>query len=120
MTILATGAARFIGAAVSRALLARGEQVVGVDNLNDYNEVSLKQSRLDTLTCNSRADISDRDAILRLADEFGGITDLIHLAAQAGVRYSLVNPYAYVTANVMGQVVMLEMAQQLPKLQHFV
>jgi UDP-glucuronate 4-epimerase len=123
MTILVTGAAGFIGAAVSHALLARGETVIGVDNLNDYYEVALKQARLETLTADRcftfhQCDISDRERILALSD--GAITGIVHLAAQAGVRYSLTDPYAYVTSNVMGQVVMLELARALPALKHFV
>jgi UDP-glucuronate 4-epimerase len=124
-SVLVTGAAGFIGAAVSLALLARGSHVIGVDNLNDYYDVQLKQARLDQLQARSnfdfhRLDVSDRDAMLRLGAGFPGITHIVHLAAQAGVRYSLVNPYAYVTANVMGQVVMQEMARALPALRHFV
>jgi UDP-glucuronate 4-epimerase len=97
--ILVTGAAGFIGAAVSQALLSAGEHVIGVDNLNDYYDVSLKQARLGRLTSQSRfdfhqLDISDRDRMLKLATDFPGITHIVHLAAQAGVRYSLINPYA--------------------------
>ena len=122
---LVTGAAGFIGAAVAEALLDRGDHVVGVDNLNDYYDVGLKQARLDRLTSRPhfdfhQIDISDRDRMLKLAADFPGITHIAHLAAQAGVRYSLVNPYAYVTTNVMGQVVMQEMARALPALKHFV
>jgi UDP-glucuronate 4-epimerase len=125
MTVLVTGAAGFIGSSVCKVLLARGEKVVGVDNLNDYYDVSLKQARLDALTGQSgfsfrKADISDRDTILHLANEYPGITGIINLAAQAGVRHSLVDPYIYVTSNVMGQVVMLELARKLPLLRHFV
>ncbi len=125
MTILVTGAAGFIGAAVCQALLARGDHVIGVDILNDYYDVSLKQARLDRLTAQAgfdfhRLDISDRDRMGKLAADFPGITHIAHLAAQPGVRYSLENPYAYVTANVMGQVVMLELARALPGLRHFV
>jgi UDP-glucuronate 4-epimerase len=123
--ILVTGAAGFIGAAVSEALLARGETVLGVDNLNDYYDVALKDARLVRLADKPdfsfrKLDIADRDAMLALALEFPAIDRIVHLAAQAGVRYSLVNPYAYVQSNVMGQVVMLELARALPALKHFV
>jgi UDP-glucuronate 4-epimerase len=123
--ILVTGAAGFIGAAVSEALLARGDAVIGIDNLNDYYDVALKQARLARLTQSKafdfhQIDISDQNRMLKLAADFPGITGVVHLAAQAGVRYSLVNPYAYVTSNVMGQVVTLEMARALPNLKHLV
>jgi UDP-glucuronate 4-epimerase len=123
--ILVTGAAGFIGAAVCDALLARGAHVVGVDNLNDYYDVGLKQARLDRLTARPHfdfhhIDISDRDRMLKLAADFPHMTHIVHLAAQAGVRYSLINPYAYITANVMGQLVMEELARALPALKHFV
>jgi UDP-glucuronate 4-epimerase len=123
--ILVTGAAGFIGATVSKALLARGDHVIGVDNLSDYYDVSLKQARLARLTAQPhfdfhQIDISDCDRMPKLAADFPGITGIVHLAAQPGVRYSLENPYAYVTANVMGQVVMLELARALPGLKHFV
>jgi UDP-glucuronate 4-epimerase len=123
--ILVTGAAGFIGAAVSEALLARGETVLGVDNLNDYYDVALKEARRARLADKPgfafrRLDISHRDAMLALAQEFPAMDRIVHLAAQAGVRYSLVNPYAYVQSNVMGQVVMLELARALPALKHFV
>ena len=128
--ILLTGAAGFIGAAVSHALLARGDHVIGVDNLSDYYDVSLKQARLAGLTALPhfdfhQIDISDRYRMLKLAADFPGIAGIVHLAAQPGVRYSLENPYAYITANVTGQVVMLEMARalqcsKLTGLKHFV
>jgi UDP-glucuronate 4-epimerase len=122
-TILVTGAAGFIGAAVARALLARGDAVIGIDNLNDYYDVRLKEARLATLAPNEafgfrKIDIADKDAVLALKSE--NITRIVHLAAQAGVRYSLENPYAYVTSNVMGHVTMLELARALPGLKHFV
>lgn len=125
MTVLVTGAAGFIGAAVSNALLARGDRVIGVDNLNDYYATSLKEARLARLASQPgfsfhKIDISDRDAMLKLAADNSGITGIVHLAAQAGVRYSLVDPYAYVTSNVMGQVVILEMARMLKSLRHLV
>ena len=125
MTILITGAAGFIGSAVAEALLARGEAVLGIDNLNDYYDVGLKEARLEALQAHEgfifrKLDTSDRDAMLALAGEFPGITGIIHMAAQAGVRHSLIDPYVYVTSNVMGQVVMLELARKLKALKHFV
>lgn len=125
MTILVTGAAGFIGSSVAKALLARGQKVLGIDNLNDYYDVGLKEARLAALKgldgfSFRKLDISSREAVLALADEFPGITGIINLAAQAGVRHSLVDPYIYVTSNVMGQVVMLELARKLPALKHFV
>jgi UDP-glucuronate 4-epimerase len=123
--ILVTGAAGFVGAAVSNALLARGDHVIGVDNLSDYYDVSLKRARLGGLTAKQhfdfhQIDISDRDRMMKLGTDFPGLDGIVHLAAQPGVRYSLENPYVYITANVMGQVVMLELARALPDLKHFV
>ncbi len=123
--ILVTGAAGFIGSQVAKALLARGEAVLGIDNINDYYDVALKQARLASLQADKaftfrKLDISVSDAMLALAKEFPGITGIVHLAAQPGVRYSLINPYAYVQANVMGHLVMLELARALPALKHFV
>jgi UDP-glucuronate 4-epimerase len=123
MRVLVTGAAGFIGFHVAKALLARGDEVIGVDNLNDYYDVDLKQARLDQLTSHKdftfhKLNIGNREAMLLLATS--GSTHVVHLAAQAGVRYSLENPYAYVESNLMGQVVMLELARSLPKLEHFV
>jgi UDP-glucuronate 4-epimerase len=122
MTVLVTGAAGFIGYHVARALLDRGETVIGVDRVDDYYDVRLKQARLARLDGAGfsfvHADIADRAAMLALADP--GITRVVHLAAQAGVRFSMVDPYAYVMSNVMGQVVMLELARMLPGLAHFV
>ena len=125
MTVLVTGAAGFIGAHMCQALLARGEVVLGIDNLSAYYDVRLKRARLEALCAGNRftfaeASIADRAAMLALADRHPGIAGVIHLAAQAGVRYSLVDPYAYVTANVMGHLMMLEMARRLPALRHFV
>jgi len=125
MSVLVTGAAGFIGYHVATALLARGERVIGIDNLNDYYEVSLKEARLARLSPHvnfrfEKLDISDRDAILALGERHGEIDRIVHLAAQAGVRHSLVDPYAYIQSNVMGHVVMLEMARRLKTLRHFV
>ena len=122
VTVLVTGAAGFIGFHVARALLARGERVVGVDRVDDYYDVALKEARLAQLEGPDfrfvRADLADREAMLGLASP--EMTRVVHLAAQAGVRFSMVDPYAYVTSNVMGQVVMLELARMLPRLEHFV
>jgi UDP-glucuronate 4-epimerase len=123
--ILVTGAAGFIGSQVTKALLARGDAVLGVDSINDYYDVALKQARLSELEGNKafqfrKLDISDRDTMLALAKEFPALSGIVHLAAQPGVRYSLINPYAYIQANVMGHLVMLEMARALPALRHFV
>ncbi len=112
MKILVTGAAGFIGAATCQRLLARGDHVVGLDNLNDYYAVSLKEARLATLTGQPgfqfvRTDLADRAAIDRL---FAGekFDKVIHLGAQAGVRYSIENPHAYVDSNLVGFVNILE------------
>lgn len=125
MHVLLTGAAGFIGFHVTQALLARGDTVVGVDNLNAYYEVSLKEARLKQLQAQKgflfeRLDISDREAMLALGAKHPGVTHVVHLAAQAGVRHSLTDPYTYVMSNVMGQVVLLELARKFSKLQHFV
>jgi UDP-glucuronate 4-epimerase len=112
MKILVTGAAGFIGMHVCERLLARGDEVIGVDNLNDYYDVALKEARLARLTANprfklSRLDIADRDGIAAL---FAAERPqrVVNLAAQAGVRYSLQNPHAYVDSNVVGFVNILE------------
>ena len=125
MTVLLTGAAGFIGYHVAEALLARGEQVIGVDDLNAYYDVRLKQARLDRLAARQgftfrRADVAERDSIHGIAHENSAIDAIVHLAAQAGVRHSLVDPYAYVQANVMGHLVILEAARVLPRLRHLV
>lgn len=126
MTVLVTGAAGFIGSHVAERLLSRGETVVGVDNFNAYYTPALKEARVARLRqahpafSVRRLDVADKDAILRLADEIPDITGIVHLAAQAGVRHSLIDPYTYVTTNVMGQVVMMELARRLPRLAHFV
>ena len=126
MTILVTGAAGFIGFHVSKALLARGERVLGADNLNDYYDVRLKEARLAVLQAHESfdfvcADIADRAAMTAAIDGVReSIAGVVHLAAQAGVRYSLVDPYAYVQANVLGQVVILELCRSLPALKHVV
>ncbi len=125
MTILVTGAAGFIGFHLSQALLDRGDKVLGVDNLNDYYDPALKEARLAQLQGRNgfafqRIELSDREAVGALAEAHPDISTVVHLAAQAGVRYSLENPYAYVDANVMSQVVLMEAARRWEKLTHFV
>jgi len=125
MKYLVTGAAGFIGFHVSRHLLERGDVVIGVDNLNEYYDPALKQARLSFLRefpsfTFYRVDIADKDEMARVAREHQNIGRVIHLAAQAGVRYSLTNPHAYSHSNLVGQVVMLEVARHLPNCEHFV
>lgn len=125
MTVLVTGVAGFIGFHVARALRARGEAVLGIDNINDYYDVRLKQARLAQLEGDSgfsfhQVNIADRQAMNDLLTSRSDITGVVHLAAQAGVRYSLVNPFAYIESNVTGQVVLLELARHWPQLKHFV
>src|SRR5690554_4631522 len=106
MKVLVTGAAGFIGMHVSEVLLARGDEVVGLDNLNDYYDPKLKEARLARLAAHAkfrfvRMDVGDRDGMERLFAE-EGFDRVVHLAAQAGVRYSLQNPHAYVDSNLVG------------------
>ena len=114
MAILVTGAAGFIGFHTSMALLARGEDVIGVDSLNDYYDVALKTARLQQLKAQpgfrfEPLDLSDREAMARLYEQ--PIDRIIHLAAQAGVRYSIDEPRAYADANLAGQTEILELAR---------
>lgn len=110
--ILVTGAAGFIGYHVARRLLERGDEVLGIDNLNAYYDVRLKSARLAQLSSQKRfafvkADIADRAAFSSALSSYS-ICSVIHLAAQAGVRYSLVNPHAYIDANITGFLNVLE------------
>ena len=112
MKVLVTGAAGFIGSSLSLRLLERGDEVVGVDNLNDYYDVSLKHSRLERIAGHKgfvdlRFDIEDGDSLSRAFSEHQP-DRVVNLAAQAGVRYSLENPQAYVSANLVGFVNVLE------------
>jgi len=112
MKYLVTGAAGFIGFHVTQRLLAAGHQVIGIDNLNDYYDVNLKTARLDLVNRYPeftfiKIDIADREGIARLFRE-QGFQRVIHLAAQAGVRYSLENPLAYADANLIGHLNILE------------
>jgi UDP-glucuronate 4-epimerase len=125
MAVIVTGAAGFIGYHVSKALLARGDEVVGIDNINAYYSVALKIARLKMLEGEQgftfyKMNIDEHAAVTALFARTPHIRSIIHLAAQAGVRYSLENPFAYIASNITGQVSILEAARHLPALQHFV
>jgi len=125
MAILVTGAAGFIGAATSRALLDRGDEVVGIDNINDYYDPALKRARLENLQRQDgnrfrfeHLDFSDAKSLRSFA-ETCRIDSIVHLGAQAGVRYSIENPGAYVQSNLVGHANMLELARDR-RSSHFV
>ncbi|MDQ3143886.1 MAG: NAD-dependent epimerase/dehydratase family protein [Pseudomonadota bacterium] len=124
MTILVTGAAGFIGFSVAKALLARGEEVVGIDSLNDYYDPALKHARVAALRSCGKAfafdqvDFGDEQALGQFESRHR-FESIVHLGAQAGVRYSLVNPLAYARSNLVGQVNMLELARAR-QVRHFV
>ena len=112
MKVLITGAAGFIGYHTAQALLTRGDEVIGVDNLNDYYDVALKQARLDLLASQDgfrfhKIDLADRNAMEQVfaAEQPDGV---VNLAAQPGVRYSLKNPHAYIDTNIVGFLHVLE------------
>ena len=112
MNFLVTGAAGFIGFHVSQRLLAAGHQVVGIDNLNDYYDVNLKHARLNLIKADPgftfiEMDLADRDAMASLFDQ-NTFQRVIHLGAQAGVRYSIENPHAYADSNLTGHLNILE------------
>jgi UDP-glucuronate 4-epimerase len=116
LRILLTGAAGFIGMHTAQKLLARGDDVIGIDSLNDYYDVSLKEARLAQIADHpnftfQKIDIADRDAMAALFAEWRP-QRVVHLAAQAGVRYSLINPHAYIDANIQGFLNILEGARQ--------
>ena len=123
-TILVTGAAGFIGFHATRYLIKSGFRVIGVDNLNDYYDPRLKKARVAELEklsnfTFSETDITDMAGLTALTQGVG-LTHILHLAAQAGVRYSLINPHAYVQANLVGHLNILELARHAPDLKHLV
>ncbi|MGB3626821.1 MAG: NAD-dependent epimerase/dehydratase family protein [Henriciella sp.] len=119
MKFLVTGAAGFIGSRIAKALLDEGHEVIGLDNLNTYYDVTLKQERLHELQRSSafkfyKLDIADHEALLALPER-DTIHRVIHLAAQAGVRYSLENPFAYAESNMTGHLSVLEFCRRAAK-----
>ncbi|MEX2454846.1 MAG: NAD-dependent epimerase/dehydratase family protein [Rhodospirillaceae bacterium] len=125
MSVLVTGAAGFIGYHTSMRLLDRGEEVVGIDNVNDYYSVALKRARLARLLERPgftlhEIDLSDRTAFAEAAKAMTGVRRVVHLAAQAGVRYSLDHPFAYVDANLVGHMSILELCRHLEGFEHLV
>jgi len=125
MPILVTGAAGFIGYHVSAALLERGEEVVGVDILNDYYDVRLKEARLERLQKQTgftfyKVDITDFEAMNKIVAAAGELQSVVHLAAQVGVRYSITNPFEYVKANLLGHMSILEICRNQPNFKHLV
>ncbi|MGB4056965.1 MAG: SDR family NAD(P)-dependent oxidoreductase [Alphaproteobacteria bacterium] len=124
-SVLVTGAAGFIGFHTATRLLQRGETVVGIDNLNDYYDVTLKEARLEQLANFKnftfvKQDIADKEGMEKLWRERGPFRRVVHLAAQAGVRYSLQNPYAYITSNCMGHLTVMEMCRHTEGFTHLV
>ncbi len=124
MTILVTGAAGFIGYHTCQQLLSQGHSVLGIDNLNSYYDVNLKKARLTQLQAQKGfefklIDIAHQEAMRCFAENYPKIDRVIHLAAQAGVRYSLINPHAYAESNVMGHLNILEACRKWP-VQHLV
>jgi len=125
MTILITGAAGFIGMHVATALLERGESVIGLDNVNDYYDPALKQARIERLKTHAgfrfiRADIASAESITGVFRSNPAIDRVVHLAAQAGVRYSLTHPEAYIQTNLVGHFNILEACRRHRGLRHLV
>ena len=122
--VLVTGAAGFVGHATAHRLLARGERVIGLDIVNDYYDPALKEARLRTFDgiegfAFHRIDVSDDKAVAALVRD-NGITRVVHLAAQAGVRYSIENPFAYQRSNLAGHLAVMEACRHAPGFEHLV
>lgn len=125
MTVLITGVAGFIGFHVARQLLDQGHSVMGIDTLNDYYDQNLKEARLLILKKHPefhfrQLDISQENTVATFFKDHSDIHYIVHLAAQAGVRYSLTHPFAYVDANMRGHLAILEGMRFLPNLKHMV
>lgn len=125
MKVIVTGCAGFIGYHATQYLLKRGDEVVGIDNLNEYYDVTLKHGRLNNFKNHPnfsfyQKDIADKEAMQAIFKEHSDATHVLHLAAQAGVRYSLIDPYAYIHANVLGHTTLLEATKNLKDAQNFV
>jgi UDP-glucuronate 4-epimerase len=123
--IMVTGAAGFIGFSTSLSLLNKGKTVVGIDNLNPYYDVNLKKDRLKQLQVFPNfhfheVDISNREAMKLIWQTHAPIHHVVHLAAQAGVRYSLIDPFPYIISNIMGFMVILELCRYQPGFEHLV
>ncbi len=125
MKILLTGAAGFIGFHVSKELLETGHTVIAVDNINDYYDTKLKEDRIAQLTTYEhftfyKEDIAQESLVEKITQSHADITHIVHLAAQAGVRYSTDHPFTYAHSNVVGHIILMEIARYLPNLEHFV
>ncbi len=127
-TILVTGITGFIGFHVAKQLLDDGHKVIGIDNINDYYDPTLKMARLKHLQENygdllefHKINVEDKEAVGKVWKSAAPkVSHVVHLAAQAGVRYSLINPYEYIRSNVMGHLVLLELARHQEGFEHFV
>lgn len=125
MTVLVTGAAGFIGYHVAEALLAGGETVVGLDAISPYYDVRLKEARLQRLRRHKgftfiKADLAEHEKLATTLAPFGPIRRVVHLAAQAGVRYSLEHPFEYISANIIGHLAILEYCRHTDGFEHLV